>query len=112
MLNFASPGQLPEQPPGPFLPTGVASFDGLVDAAGEIFMGCVQKRGVGLLPDLRFGWVRAGESSLWNVVKRFGPDLMLSLTDARGIGIGGNIAVLFTGTKSQIDRSIPRGIHP
>ena len=38
--------------------------------------------------------------------------VMLSLTDARGIGIGGNIAVLFTGTKSQIDRSIPRGIHP
>ena len=37
---------------------------------------------------------------------------MLSLTDARGIGVGGNIAVLFTGTKSQIDRSIPRGIHP
>ena len=47
---------------------------------------------------------------MWS--RDFGPDLMLSLTDARGIGIGGNIAVLFTGTKSQIDRSIPRGIHP
>ena len=68
MLNFASPGQLPEQPEGPFLATGVASFDGLVDAAGEVFMGCVRKRGVGLLPDLRFGWVRAGESSFWNAV--------------------------------------------
>ena len=59
MLGFASPGQLPEQPPGPFQPTDVASFGGLVDAGGEISMQCLRARGVGILPDLLFGWMRA-----------------------------------------------------
>lgn len=86
MLNFASPGQLPQQPPRPFPPTDVSSFDDLVDAGGEVLMGCIRARGTGILPDLHFGWVQAGR--------------------------GGNIGVFFTGTKSQIDRSIPRGVHP
>lgn len=64
MLDFASPGVLPGQPPGPFQPTDVASFEGLVDAAADLFEQCVRKPGVGILPDLHFGWVRAGESSL------------------------------------------------
>ncbi len=61
MLDFASPGQLPEQPPGPFRPTDVASFGGLVDAGEEILIECVRARGVGILPDLHFGWMRAGK---------------------------------------------------
>ena len=65
MLNFASPGQLPEQPPGPFQPTDVATFEDLVDAGGEVFVDCVRARGVGILPDLHFGWIRAGRSRLW-----------------------------------------------
>ena len=65
MLNFASPGQLPEQPPGPFQPTDVATFEDLVDAGGEVFVECVRARGVGILPELHFGWVRAGRSRLW-----------------------------------------------
>ena len=66
MLDFASPSQLPEQPPGPFKPTDVASFGGLVDAGSEIFAQCIRARGVGILPDLHFGWVRAGKFlSLW-----------------------------------------------
>ena len=64
MLNFASPGQLPEQPDGPFQPTYVASFEELLDAGGEIFTQCIRARGVGILPALHFGWVRAGESVL------------------------------------------------
>ena len=62
MLDFASPGQLPDQPSGPFQPRDVTSFEGLVDAGGEVFMQCIRARSAGILPDLRFGWVRAGES--------------------------------------------------
>ena len=62
MLDFASPGQLPDQPPGGFPPNDVASFEELVDDAGEIFNTCIRARGAGILPDLHFGWVRAGES--------------------------------------------------
>ncbi len=29
-----------------------------------------------------------------------------------GTGENGNIGVFFTGTKSMLDRSIPRGVHP
>lgn len=63
MLNFASPGQLPNQPPGPFQPRDVASFEDLVDAGGEVLKECIRARGVGILPDLHFGWVRAGKFS-------------------------------------------------
>ena len=66
MLNFASPGQLPEQPPGPFQPTDVATFEDLVDAGGEVFEECIRARGVGILPNLHFGWMRAGRSWLWS----------------------------------------------
>ena len=62
MLNFASPGQLPNQPPGPFQPTDVTNFEDLVDAGGEVLAECIRARGVGILPDLHFGWVRAGKS--------------------------------------------------
>ncbi len=66
MLDFASPGQLPKQPPGPFPPTDVASFGRLVDAGGKIFTQCIRASGGGILPNLHFGWVRAGKfSSLW-----------------------------------------------
>ena len=75
MLDFASPGQIPEQPAGSFQPTDVDSFEQLVDAGGDVLMQCVRARGVGILPDLRFGWMRAGESSLWiNTGCRFGVD--------------------------------------
>ena len=62
MLDFASPGQLPDQPPGGFQPNDVVSFEELVDDAGEVFKTCIRARGTGILPDLHFGWVRAGES--------------------------------------------------
>ena len=65
MLNFASPGQLPGQPPGPFQPTDVATFEDLEDAGGDVFVQCVRAQGAGILPDLHFGWVRAGRSWLW-----------------------------------------------
>lgn len=64
MLDFASPGQLPDQPAGSFQPRDVTSFEDLVDAGGEVFMQCTRARGAGILPDLRFGWVRAGKSWL------------------------------------------------
>ena len=72
MLNFASPGQLPAQPPGPFQPRDVTTFEKLVDAGGDTFEECIRARGVGILPDLHFGWVRAGKS--WPVVPmKLGP---------------------------------------
>ena len=37
---------------------------------------------------------------------------LFPLIDSLGVGQGGNIGVFLMGTKSQIDRSIPRGIHP
>ena len=64
MLNFASPGQLPGQPSGPFQPTDVATFEDLVDAGAGVFEQCVRAHGAGILPDLHFGWVRAGRSWL------------------------------------------------
>ena len=64
MLDFAESGQLPGQPPGPFQPADVASFEELIDGGGEVFVGCIRAPGVGILPDLHFGWVRAGGSSL------------------------------------------------
>lgn len=64
MLNFASPGQFPAQPPGPFQPTDVTTFEKVVDAGGNVFEECIRARGVGILPDLHFGWVRAGKSWL------------------------------------------------
>ena len=111
MLDFASPGQLPGQPPGPFQPTDVSSFDDLVDAGGDVFTGCIRARGVGILPDLHFGWVRAGEF-LALIFTTFAPDLEFLLIAFLEVGQNGNIGVFFTGTKSQIDRSIPRGVHP
>ena len=62
MLDFASREQLPDQPPGGFKPNDVASFADLVDEGGEVLRLCIRARGVGILPDLHFGWVQAGES--------------------------------------------------
>ena len=62
MLDFLSPGQLPEQPAGPFQRTDVASFEELIDAGSDVFVECIRAPGPGILPDLHFGWTRAGES--------------------------------------------------
>ncbi len=112
MLDFASPGQLPGQPPGPFRATDVASFGGLVDAGEEIFTQCIRARGVGILPDLHFGWMRAGKFFLFFFTLDFTGCASVLKSLLMGIGEDGNIGVFFTGTKSILDRSISRGVHP
>ena len=41
--------------------TDVASFGDLVNSGYDVYSLCIRKRGTGILPDLHFGWIQAGE---------------------------------------------------
>lgn len=94
-------GQLPNAPPGPYPASDVETFDEIFDSAlFGVDTKCL-KRGT-------LGYAIVGKCFFWS--RSFKQDKSNRVTN--GKGAEHSLVILVTGTKSEFDRSLPRGVHP